>query len=113
MLTANAALVAIVGDLAVLLLVTAFAVIAALKGKPFLVLAGLVLTPVLWVVGTARLAKPNSYWARRFYTDAKIERAERRFPEADRRRDYSAMSGVIVSAAFVLFLTVIALRAFL
>ena len=107
----DAALLAIIGDVAALLLVTAFAVIAALKGKPLLVLAGLVLTPVVWVVGTARLAKPNSYWARRFYARAKRERAQQRFPEADARRDYSAVSGVVIGAAFVFFLTVIALRA--
>ena len=43
-----------------------------------------VFMPGLGIWATCRLAKPSSPWARRFYSEAKLERAAARFP-ADRR----------------------------
>ncbi|GAA3510927.1 hypothetical protein [Actinocatenispora rupis] len=65
-------------------------VITGLKGKQGMVFAGLFLHPVWWV-GAIRLAKPDSYWARRFYPPEKMDRARAREvdgplfqPESDR-----------------------------
>jgi hypothetical protein len=41
-------------------------VVCALKGKWGMVTGGLVIH-ILWSVGAIRLAKPNSWWARRYY----------------------------------------------
>jgi hypothetical protein len=54
-----------------------FAVVSFLKGKPFTGIAAVALPPFGWV-GAARLAKPGSPWARRFYSPAKLARAEAR-----------------------------------
>jgi hypothetical protein len=50
------------------------------KGKPFTALAGVVF-PYLLVVGSVRLARPDSVWAQRFYrrNAKKARRAEARF----------------------------------
>jgi hypothetical protein len=59
------------------------AVVAALnvaKGKLVLAMVSL-LAPVLGVIGVARLARPESPWAR-LYDEPKRERARERFPEA-------------------------------
>jgi hypothetical protein len=55
------------------------------KGKPFTALAGVVV-PYVLLVGTVRLARPESIWARRFYRHDlnKLRRAEARF-RASRR----------------------------
>lgn len=55
-------------------------VIASLKGKNGLVLAGLLVGgAIVWWIGAIRLAKPDSYWARRYYDQGKRERSEARF----------------------------------
>ena len=57
--------------------VVALLVINLLKGKPGMALAGLVIH-VTWYIGAVRLAKPNSWWARRYYVgedDDKLQRA--------------------------------------
>ena len=61
-------------------------VINWLKGKKvFAVLAvfafvGLVPLVIAWV-GTVRLAKPGSWWSRRYYDEDKIRRSRERFYE--------------------------------
>jgi len=57
-----------------------FAAIVFLKGKPFTGVAAVALPPFGWI-GTARLAKPGSPWARWFYGPEKLGRAQ------DRARD--------------------------
>ncbi|WP_156157690.1 hypothetical protein [Demequina pelophila] len=69
----------------------AWVVIAFLKGKRHLGLVGIVV-PAVAMVCALRLAKPTSFWAHRFYSDARRERARRRFSEVyqarwDRLRD--------------------------
>jgi hypothetical protein len=59
--------------------------ICILKRKIIMAIASLVTYGITAIVGAARLAKPNSYWARRFYDPAKLERARQRFPD---RADY-------------------------
>jgi len=61
-----------------LLLVTLGAGLATLlKAKWASLVVGLVFAPVWWVSGV-RLARPSSRWARRFYGEAKAERARLR-----------------------------------
>jgi hypothetical protein len=55
----------------------AFAVVSFLKGKPFTGIAAIALPFFGWI-GAARLAKPGSPWARKFYSPAKLARAEAR-----------------------------------
>lgn len=62
------------------------AVVCILKGKLSLGLVGLVV-PLLALVGAIRLAKPDSWWARRHYPQGsgRLERARSRFgPDYDR-----------------------------
>jgi hypothetical protein len=54
-----------------------FAAVAFLKAKPFTGVAAVALPPFGWI-GAARLAKPGSPWARRFYGSAKLVRAQAR-----------------------------------
>jgi hypothetical protein len=49
-----------------------------LKGKRGFAVLG-VIVPFVWLIGAIRLAKPTSYWAARWYGDAKIAEAEQRF----------------------------------
>lgn len=60
---------------AVLLTLVPAGVIAALKGRWALILAGICLVlPAVWY-GAIALAAPDSWWARRFYRGEKLERA--------------------------------------
>ena len=54
------------------------AVVTALKGKWGMTLLGL-LVGIVWIVSALRLAKPRSWWARRFYGPEQLEAARRRF----------------------------------
>ncbi len=53
-------------------------VICWLKGKRGFTFLGVVV-PFVWLTGAIRLAKPTSYWATRWYGDAKMADAEQRF----------------------------------
>jgi hypothetical protein len=66
--------------------VLAIAVVAVLKGKYLLGVAGM-LVPIVGLVGAVRLAKPDSPWARRRYApgSAKLARATRRYERQSRR----------------------------
>lgn len=63
------------------------AIVCLLKGKNLLALIG-VFMPLVASFGMVRLAKPGSWWARRFYRPGsrKIRRAEARFDEDYERR---------------------------
>lgn len=58
--------------------------ITAFKGKYPTALVGLFVAPLTWVAA-ARLARPTSPWARRFYRGAKRAKAEQRAAAFDRR----------------------------
>ena len=64
-----------------------FSTLAILKGKPILGLVGL-FVPLFSIIGTARLATPTSYWARRRYDPegAKMKRSRARYERVQRRR---------------------------
>ena len=62
-----------------------YSVICLLKGKIATGLIGLPV-PLLGFFGSMRLAHPESYWARRFYSPVKVEKARGRYRKyADRR----------------------------
>ncbi|HVQ88829.1 MAG TPA: hypothetical protein VMT88_11690, partial [Actinomycetes bacterium] len=56
----------------------AYTVVCLLKGKLATGLIGLPI-PLLALVGAIRLAKPTSFWAKRYYKTPKLEKAEIRF----------------------------------
>jgi len=56
--------------------------ITALKGHVALFVAGF-FVGLVWFVAPFRLAKPNSPWARRFYSGEKLEKAQARYPKVD------------------------------
>lgn len=75
-------------SLGVALVVLALSVTTALKGKPWLAMAGAVV-PVFAAVGAVRLAAPHSPWARRRYHDRPdaISEATARAAVWDRRKE--------------------------
>lgn len=62
-----------------------FCVVCLLKGKLVMGLAGLPV-PLFSYIGVFRLAKPESFWARRFYGEKKLARAARRYAKYEGRR---------------------------
>jgi signal peptidase I len=72
------------------------AAVTALKGKWGVLALGLLCWPA-WALGAVRLARPGSYWARRFYDAEQEERATR---EASFRRRL-AMVGAVVAVLVV------------
>jgi hypothetical protein len=59
----------------------AVAGVCIIKGKLATGLIGIVV-PILAAIGAIRLAKPSSVWARRRYSDTKLNRAQQRFGPA-------------------------------
>jgi hypothetical protein len=73
----------------------AYTMLCLLKGKLATGLIGLPL-PLVALVGALRLAKPESFWARRFYSERKMSKSEERFGArylARRERLRSLVSG--------------------
>lgn len=52
-------------------------VICGMKGK-YGMIAGGILLHILWYVGAIRIAKPDSWWARRYYGAQKLAIAQQR-----------------------------------
>ena len=83
----------------VILVNMTFAFVAFLKGKAKLGAFG-VFIPGLAILAAARLAKPSSPWARRFYPEGKLSRSRARANLQDERyshlkhRIYDAIGGV-------------------
>ena len=50
-----------------------------LKGQRALVFAGFLTVGFVWFIAAFRLARPNSWWARRFYDPRKQARATARY----------------------------------
>lgn len=48
------------------------------KGQRGAFVLGFLLLGLVWVVAACRLARPGSWWARRFYGPEKLQRAENR-----------------------------------
>lgn len=49
------------------------------KGQRLVFALGFVLPGIIWIVAALRLARPSSWWARRFYGPRKMQRAIDRF----------------------------------
>jgi hypothetical protein len=65
--------------IAFVMLLLGLGIITAMKGKWFSFVIGLLGLNFVWFFTGLRLAKPNSYWARHFYSDDKLHRAAARF----------------------------------
>jgi hypothetical protein len=93
------------GELVLLLVVWAVAlmpaVVTALKGHLALFVAGFLLLGLVWLIAAFRLARPNSFWARRFYGPEKLERSQARYPDVDVSAPDRA--GFVVAATFGVF----------
>jgi hypothetical protein len=72
-----------------------FALVAFIKGKARLGAFG-IFVPGLAILGAARLAKPGSPWARRFYSTEKLNRSHARVALQDQR--YSQLKNRIYDA---------------
>jgi hypothetical protein len=62
----------------VVLFIVGVITINVLKGKRGFAVVGLIVH-IVWYVGAIRLAKPDSWWARRYYGPEKLERSRMRF----------------------------------
>lgn len=60
-------------------LIVAPATITALKGQWALFAAGWLTLGMVWWIAAPRLARPESWWARRFYGPDKLSHAEARY----------------------------------
>lgn len=49
------------------------------KGRRVAFVLGFLLLGMIWIVAACRLARPSSWWARRFYGPEKMQRALNRF----------------------------------
>ena len=63
----------------VLVLIVVPGLITWLKGQRLVFFVGLLVAGIIWGVAACRLARPESYWARRFYGQDKLRRSRRRF----------------------------------
>jgi peptidoglycan/LPS O-acetylase OafA/YrhL len=49
------------------------------KGQWVEFFIGFLLPGIVWIIASCRLARPSSWWARRFYDQEKMQRALNRF----------------------------------
>jgi hypothetical protein len=62
-----------------LLLGVAPLVVTALKRQWLLLITGWLTVGLVWWIAALRLGRPDSWWARRFYSDDKLARSEARY----------------------------------
>lgn len=62
-----------------ILLIIAPLTITALKGQWLLFVAGWLTVGMVWWIAALRLARPDSWWARRVYSSDKLARSEHRY----------------------------------
>jgi hypothetical protein len=70
--------VGLVLGLVLIVVLLGLGVICGMKGKWVFLVVGF-FSGIFWIIGASRLGKPSSFWARRWYEDAEIAEAERRF----------------------------------
>jgi hypothetical protein len=49
------------------------------KGQRAAFVLGFLVLGMIWIVAACRLARPSSWWAKKFYGPEKVRRAEERF----------------------------------
>ncbi|HXR29720.1 MAG TPA: hypothetical protein VN752_01095 [Solirubrobacterales bacterium] len=82
-LLATSTAVAVVYTVALfVVLIAAPLIVTALKRHWLLFVAGWLTIGVVWWIASLRLARPDSWWARRFYGRDKLTRAQRRYGAA-------------------------------
>jgi hypothetical protein len=70
------------------IVMTPFVVVGCLKGRHALSLVGLfILFGVPAILAATRLARADSWWAKRFYNDEQLSRATQRYPNNSRLND--------------------------
>ena len=84
---------AILFAVALLTLLIICPIITAMKGKGGVFVLGIMFHPC-WAFGAIRLAKPDSYWARRFYGPDKIRLARIRFSPNVTTRNVTAQNEI-------------------
>lgn len=72
------------GIVLLMLFVIAPPTVTALKRQWLLFVAGWLTIGLVWWIAALRLARPDSWWARRFYGPAKLERSRQRYGGAGR-----------------------------
>ncbi len=87
----------LIGILVVLVIVVGFAIVCALKGKYLFAVAGM-LAPFLSLIGAIRLAKPNSWWARRRYGEGSKKAIRARERHERGRARYRRFQEIIAGA---------------
>jgi hypothetical protein len=65
-------------SIAFVMLLLGLGIVTAMKGKWFSFAIGFLGLNFVWFFTGLRLAKPNSYWARHFYSHDKLRRAAAR-----------------------------------
>jgi hypothetical protein len=70
--------ISITGTAAAIAIVVSLVAVCAAKDRVLLAVIG-IFVPIVALIGAVRLARPAAPWARRFYGQAKLERARRRF----------------------------------
>jgi lysylphosphatidylglycerol synthetase-like protein (DUF2156 family) len=60
-------------------LIVAPLIVTALKRQWLLFVAGWLTIGLVWWIASLRLARPDSWWARRFYGEDKLARAQSRY----------------------------------
>jgi hypothetical protein len=63
-------------------LIVAPLIVTALKRQWLLFVAGWLTIGLVWWIASLRLARPDSWWARRFYGPDKLARAQERYAAA-------------------------------
>jgi hypothetical protein len=54
-------------------------IITALKGQWLFLAVGFLVGGIVWLIVAFRLARPDSFWARRFYDDRNLQRSQARY----------------------------------
>jgi hypothetical protein len=79
MLAASTGLAVAYGFALFAVLIAGPAAVTALKGQWALFAAGWITVGIVWWIAACRLARPGSWWARRFYDGDKLARSRARY----------------------------------
>jgi hypothetical protein len=86
------------GTVGTVALVLGLVFVAAAKGRILLAVIGM-FVPVVSLVGVAQIARPSSFWARRFYDQRKLDRARKRYSPTSALTRIGAGLGDLIAGA--------------